>query len=167
MPCSLPAPSTADALDAGDNSTLADLRTQFLALDTNADGLVAPAEFDSELADYLPYGNSTDTAAPVSGCWVVPWQAGCGMAGAAERRKPGAARQYVALRPRACCVLMKAHTPACRLWCARPPAQSPAVEPVPSPIPVMPATATSAGSRSRLFATGAAVVTALLAFINA
>lgn len=71
MPCCLPAPSTADALDAGDNSTLADLRTQFLALDTNADGLVAPAEFDSELTDYLPYGNSTDAAAPVSGRWAV------------------------------------------------------------------------------------------------
>ncbi len=44
--------------------------------------------------------------------------------------------------------------------------QSPAAEVVPSPVPVSPA-ATSAGSRSRLFATGAAVVTALLALINA
>lgn len=61
-----PPPSlAADALDAGDNSTLAALRTQFLALDANADGQLSTAEFDAELDGYLPYGNSTDVA-PVS-----------------------------------------------------------------------------------------------------
>lgn len=44
--------------------------------------------------------------------------------------------------------------------------QAPAVEAVPLPVAVAPA-ATSAGSRTRLFATGAAVLTALLAFIHA
>jgi hypothetical protein len=104
--CTNGLPGCADALDGGDNSTLAGLRTQFLALDANADGQLSPAEFDAELDGYLPYGNSTEVA------------------------------------------------------------PSPATEVVPSPLPVTPAT-TSAGSRSRLFATGAAVVTALLALINA
>lgn len=62
-PSSSPA---ADALDAGDNSTLADLRTQFLSLDANADGQLSPAEFDAELAGYLPYGSNSTDIAPVS-----------------------------------------------------------------------------------------------------
>ncbi len=67
-PPALFAPSSpaADALDAGDNSTLADLRTQFLSLDANADGQLSPAEFDAELEGYLPYGSNSTDIAPVS-----------------------------------------------------------------------------------------------------
>ncbi|KAL4430817.1 hypothetical protein ABPG75_006073 [Micractinium tetrahymenae] len=70
--CTSALPGCGDAMDNADQALLSQLQAAFSSLDTNADGLLSPAEFDVMLADFLGGAAGGPAPAPAPAMAPIP-----------------------------------------------------------------------------------------------